>query len=348
MGSEKKVFPEFKICGTTDMSRDWYVEWYDPAGKRHKRRTGINQHQSVVDRQAAAEALIEQIKTELIPDQSPAEMRARQWLEDFRYTVRRKTYYAYRGKIDDLFNYLQGNAPTASLMQTYFRSKRKALHPTTYNKYLEQLGKVLREIDAPGDLLDGINPMRAKSVPDRYYQKQQKLRLKRLIVKEDPELWLFIQFIYYTFMRPNSELRMLQVMHLMPDEGKIFIPGDISKNRDSEYVAIPPIFLPTVREYYGEGAAADYLFPSRVVPGQPVSYNNMYARHRKYLKQLRFPNGYTLYSWRHTGAVNAIQSGVSVKDLQLQMRHKSLDQTDQYLRQMGVQQMRTIDRFPEL
>ena len=348
MGSEKKVFPEFKICGPADMSADWYVEWYSPQGKRNKRRTGINQHQTPAERRAAAEQLIEQIKKEMVPEQSPAEVRAREWLEDFRYTVRKKTFYAYRGKIDDVFDFLQGHAPTPSLLADYFRAKRRELHPTTYNKYLEQLGKVFREIDLPGDLLAGIQPLRAKSVPDRYYQRQQKLRLKRLISKEDPELWLFIQFIYYTLMRPNSELRMLQVMHLMLDEGKIFIPGTISKNRDSEYVAIPPIFLPTVREQYQYGAASDYLFPSRVVEDQPVSYNNMYARHRKYLKQLRFPNGYTLYSWRHTGAVNAIQNGVSVKDLQLQMRHKSLDQTDQYLRQMGVQQMRTIERFPEL
>jgi integrase len=348
MGSEKKVFPEFKICGSADMSRDWYVEWYDGNGKRHKRRTGINQHSTAKERRIAAEQLIEQIKLKLVPDQSTIEELAREWLDDFQYTVRKKTYYAYRGKIDDLFDFLNGYNPTPSLMVEYFKLKRRELHPTTYNKYLEQIGKIFREIDLPGDLLAGIQPMRAKSVPDRYYQKQQKLRLKRLISKEDPELWLFIQFIYYTFMRPNSELRMLQVMHLMLDEGKIFIPGTISKNRDSEYVAIPPIFLPTVREQYGYGAASDYLFPSRVVDDQPVSYNNMYARHRKYLKQLRFPNGYTLYSWRHTGAVNAIQNGVSVKDLQLQMRHKSLDQTDQYLRQMGVQQMRTIDCFPEL
>lgn len=348
MGSEKKVFPEFKICGPADLSADWYVEWYGPTGKRHKRRTGINRHKTASGRAAAAEALIEQIKKEMIPDQSPAEVRARDWLEDFRYTVRKKTYAAYRGKIDDLFDYLQGHPPTRSLVDSYFRDKRRQLHPTTYNKYLEQVGKVFREIDLPGDLLDGLEPLRAKSVPDRYYQKQQKSRLKRLISKEDPELWLFIQFIYYTFIRPNSELRLLQVMHLMLDEGKIFIPGTISKNRDSEYVAIPPVFLPAVRAQYEYSAAADFLFPSRVVDDAPVSYNNMYARHRKYLKRLRFPNGYTLYSWKHTGAVAAIQAGVSVKDLQLQMRHKSLDQTDQYLRQMGVQQMRTIERFPEL
>lgn len=348
MGSEKKIFPEFKICGSADMSKDWYVEWYGPTGKRHKRRTGINQHKTPAERRAAAEQLIEIIKKELVPDQSPAEVRAREWLDDFRYTVRKKTFYAYRGKIDDLFGYLAGHPPTPTLISKYFKEKRRELHPTTYNKYLEQIGKIFREIELPGDLLDGIRPARAKSVPDRYYQQKQKLRLKRLISKEDPELWLFIQFIYYTFMRPNSELRLLQVMHLMLDEGKIFIPGTISKNRDSEYVAIPPIFLPRVRAEYQHGAASDYLFPSRVVPDQPISYNNMYARHKKYLRQLRFPNGYTLYSWRHTGAVNAIQNGVSVKDLQLQMRHKSLDQTDQYLRQMGVQQMRTIERFPEL
>lgn len=346
MSSEKKVFPDFKVYAPRDLRKEWHVEWRTPAGKRMKRRTGINQHSTYEDRMQAAEQLIETIKAHLEPDQSPAEQRAREWLDYFRHTVRKKTYYSYRGKIDDLFGYLHGQAPTRSLIETYFREKRKTLHPTTYNKYREQLRRVFREIGEE-QLFGNIEPLKARSTPDLYFQRPQVQRLKRVISERDPVLWLFVQFVYYTFIRPNSELRLLQVSHLMLDDQKIYIPGHISKNERSQYVAIPDAFLPQLQHYWQEMPGA-FLFPSTVRDDQPISYNVMYNRHRKILQELRFPKGYTLYSWKHTGAVHAAQAGVSLKDLQVQMRHHSLDQTDQYLRQMGVQQMTTIGRFPAI
>ncbi|MCX6270509.1 MAG: hypothetical protein NTU44_04675 [Bacteroidetes bacterium] len=42
---------------------------------------------------------------------------------------------------------------------------------------------------------------------------------------------------------------------------------------------------------------------------------------------------YKFYSLKHTGAVKAIKY-IPVKDLQMQLRHHSLDQVDAYLRQM--------------
>ncbi len=62
----------------------------------------------------------------------------------------------------------------------------------------------------------------------------------------------------------------------------------------------------------------------------------MYEKHKRILKKLNFGKGYCMYSWKHTGAIAAVKAGVSVKELQMQLRHHSLDETDKYLRQMGV------------
>jgi integrase len=324
------------------------VEWYDPDGKRHKRRTGINQHTTIADRLAAAEQLIEEIKRTYEPEKPSAQMLAEQWLEDeVKPVMRPKTYLSYRGRINRFFEYLNGHEPTPALVEQFFTRRKKELHGVTYNKLLEQLRKVFREIGLGEELTEGLSPVRAFSKPDLYFQKNQVKRLKYLISKEHPALWRFVQFVYYCFIRPNSELRLLQVMHLMLDDQNIYIPGDISKNNKSQYVAIPECFLPELRVYEDQPPNA-YLFPSTVAEGEPVSYNYMYYHHSKFLKRAGFPKGYTLYSWKHTGAVHAAQAGVSLKDLQIQMRHHSLDQTDQYLRQMGVSQMTTLNRFPEL
>lgn len=70
---------------------------------------------------------------------------------------------------------------------------------------------------------------------------------------------------------------------------------------------------------------------------KPMGENTMGDRHRKLLKELNFDTKrYKVYSWKHTGAVMAVKAGVHVKQLQIQLRHHSLDQVDEYLRQLGV------------
>jgi integrase len=46
--------------------------------------------------------------------------------------------------------------------------------------------------------------------------------------------------------------------------------------------------------------------------------------------------GYSLYSWKHTGAVRAYESGLDIKKLQRLLRHSSLTITDIYLRSLNV------------
>ena len=49
------------------------------------------------------------------------------------------------------------------------------------------------------------------------------------------------------------------------------------------------------------------------------------------------------------GELRWLKAGVSVKELQMQLRHHSLDQVNAYLRQMGVMDMdNLVDRFPEI
>lgn len=77
----------------------------------------------------------------------------------------------------------------------------------------------------------------------------------------------------------------------------------------------------------------------------------MYNRHLCILNALGFDKnkGYCLYSWKHTGAIQAVKNGVGVKELQIQLRHHSLDQVNEYLRQMGVWDLKNLQaNFPAI
>jgi integrase len=59
--------------------------------------------------------------------------------------------------------------------------------------------------------------------------------------------------------------------------------------------------------------------------------------------------GKTLYSWKHTGVVQAYKNGVDIKAIQLQCRHYSIEQTDVYLKSLGfVENTPFLNGIPEI
>lgn len=121
------------------------------------------------------------------------------------------------------------------------------------------------------------------------FNEDQISEIKKNIEEKDPELWLFIQFIYYCFLRPN-EIRQLEHRYIHPVEKQIFIPSNISKNGKD----------------------------------------------------------YTLYFWKHSGVIAAYKAGVDIKTIQSQCRHHSLEQTDIYLKSLGLGVSQAMNKIPEL
>ena len=58
----------------------------------------------------------------------------------------------------------------------------------------------------------------------------------------------------------------------------------------------------------------------------------MTRTHKTFLKRLGFDDQHTLYSWKHTGVVQAYLAGVDIKSIQRQCRHSSIEMTRRYAR----------------
>ena len=174
--------------------------------------------------------------------------------------------------------------------------------------------------------------------------------LKTSISAQDPQLWQFIKFINYCFIRPG-ELRQLKLSDIFFSENKILVRKEISKNKKSQFVSIPTVFL---EEMYKDGwhqLPGDYfVFSQTGLPGlQQIGLNSMRNRHQNILKDLKFNTArHKLYSWKHTGAVQFVKNGGSMKDLQLQLRHHSLDQVNTYLKDLGVGDSAYIINMPAI
>ena len=165
----------------------------------------------------------------------------------------------------------------------------------------------------------------------------------------NPQLWLFINFLYYTFSRPHQEVRLLRIKDI--DEKTILIKPEDAKNDRVLHKRIPPP-LETLLETMGirKYPSHYYVFSVHGTPGPaPVGDNYFYAQHRKVLQALGFPSGYDLYGWKHTGVIAFYLATRDIKRTQEQCGHKSLAQTDEYLRDLGLYaQFNHFDDFPAM
>lgn len=200
--------------------------------------------------------------------------------------------------------------------------------------YIKRLWSILRKREIIQDNpFAGVEKQKeVRSLKNMAYTDAEILVLKEEISVSDPELWNFIQIIYNTFIRPN-EVRQLKVADIRLSERMIYVDAKISKNNKSEFVTIPDSLIDSIINLVQLKSSGEYLFPGK---SGPISKNRMNDRHRPFLEKYNFTKDHTLYSWKHTGVVRAYKAGVDLKRIQLQCRHHSIAETDNYLKSMGM------------
>ncbi|MBX7126055.1 MAG: site-specific integrase [Cyclobacteriaceae bacterium] len=152
------------------------------------------------------------------------------------------------------------------------------------------------------------------------------------------ELLLFIRFIYYSLIRPG-ELRQLKIESIDLIENRIFVPASISKNRRDEFMPMAPTLVTAVRESGIITYPKEYfIFGKGGGPGllpQGVLY--LAKRNRRILEECKLTGKrYSIYSYKHSGAISLYEATKDIKLVQMICRHQTVDQTDHYLRDLGV------------
>lgn len=210
----------------------------------------------------------------------------------------------------------------------------------TINKNVTTIGTffkmaVGREI-IPNNPFDGIKPLiETESTANIAFTKEHQILLEEWLKQNDPVLLLFTRFIYCAFIRPR-EIRELKPKDIDLKRKTITVKGGISKNKKTQTVPINKSLF----DLLGDIAPSNnFLFGKLLTwigKGQ-CSENYAYNRHKVALEQTGLESyGYTLYSWKHTGACRAIEAGVNPRKLQGLLRHSSLEETDTYLRSLGI------------
>ncbi|MGX7687167.1 tyrosine-type recombinase/integrase [Flectobacillus roseus] len=166
----------------------------------------------------------------------------------------------------------------------------------------------------------------------------------------NPQLWLYLAIMYYTFLRPGEEVRNLKIGDI--GEHYIRVRSDDAKNRKTQYVQISRGLEELIQEYKLRDYDPElYIFTLQGRPGLKCPGDRwFYLQHAKVLDALNLKNkNYSQYSWKDTGVIALYRATKDIKLIQRMCRHSSLEQTDKYLKSLGMfLESEILESFPAL
>jgi integrase len=286
-----------------------------------------------------------------------------------------KDFLRFKG-LPDNYPLRNVNATFAAQYFEYIKKERKVQNNTANDRrgFLHAMFEVLiRKSD--NQLFRGKNPWADVPVLPvqarkhaAYTDHQLKSIVSYAISRGDHHVVLFIQFMYYTLARPE-ELRNLKVGNIDMERRKILFKAAEAKTAIEEYVGINDRFFEIILAsgimsypanyyvfsndvlsardpgYLGQGNIKVTKNPGRkdergYAPGiTRVGMNYFADMISQYVKALKLhevnPN-FTPYAIKHTGAIGLYLATKDPKVVQLQCRHKKMETTLKYLRDLGV------------
>jgi integrase len=177
-------------------------------------------------------------------------------------------------------------------------------------------------------------------------------KLQHEIEHEDPQLWMAICFIYYSAIRPGTELRLMKLSQINYSSRTITIKNYLAKNGRTEVVDIPDQLYHLIVNVWKlqDYDQSLFIFGKEHYPGKcPSGKNAMRMKFNKYRDRLNLPKEIKYYSWKHSGAQELADAGANTYELQRHLRHRELSTTEVYLRKRIGQRSNTIRHdFPSI
>lgn len=361
---------EYRKAELKKVSDYWYVEFQfrypeslRPHGKRYK-RIRVTEELNVIRKRegdAAAEAyalnLVRQINLSLSrgynPFESPEPEAHQQealnlnsaielFLTAKRRDLKKKTIQDYEGYLNVFKAYssdllrLPVTEITQDHLETYMTTAQdeREWSNRTYNNtkgLLFTLFEFLRK-----KKLIAINPaadietQKTRPKAHTYYDRNLSREIKAHMSTNDPYMFEFCQFIYYSCLRPKSEARNLKMRDIDMDRRLIKVDGKTG-----------PRYVPICAELYEYLKDIDappdyYLFGTSGPSTKQAGQNYFSERYKKVKLSLGIPPEYTIYSWKHTRCVDLVMSGMKDVEVMHITGHTDFTSFQKYLRDLGA------------
>ena len=157
-------------------------------------------------------------------------------------------------------------------------------------------------------------------------------------IKEyNKQLHLCCLMTYGCLLRPHREIRELTWSDFSDDLTYIHLSGNRNKSGRNRIVPVPTY----IREILVKGEPHHNIFSGRPQPLNQDYFKTLWTRFKKHSKTLE--QGQTLYSFRHSGAIEIFKRTGSITKLQKAMGHSSINVSLTYLRGLEIAELKEED-----
>jgi len=211
---------------------------------------------------------------------------------------------------------------------TYYMNKRRDL-----GVLFSAAGRYLSH---PIETIKVTSKRKAKAVLHRKYEKEQLQPILNYLKSRQPKLHLCCLLTYGSWLRPHEEIRLLNKRNFTSDLTEIHLSGDENKGGRVRIVYVPEytrdILLPIISKL----DIGDNIFTGTPKALNEYYFNTQWSRAWKKLHSLGLIHqNQTIYSFRHTAAVDLYRRTKDVYLLQKLLGHSTIVVTLKYLRTLG-------------
>ena len=150
-------------------------------------------------------------------------------------------------------------------------------------------------------------------------------------------LYLCSLLTYGCLLRPHQEIRQLKWSDFNDDLSLIRLSGDRMKSKRNRIVPVPNY----IREILVKGDGNDNIFTNTIVPYNPSYFKAVWSRFKKVNSSV--DKDVTIYSFRHSGAIEIFKRTGSLTKLQKAMGHSSINVSLTYLRGLEIAELKEED-----
>ena len=248
----------------------------------------------------------------------------------------------YKSSLKSIFRIytmgFKGKKITTLSIETFLNKYQQ----TSYNTNRRHLNVLINEAIKQGmshNPMEGIKARKAKATLHKPFS-DVPLILEE-IKRFNHNLYLCCLVTYGCLLRPHREVRELSWGDFSEDLSYINLSGERNKSGKNRIVPVPKY----VREVLVKNDSEINIFSGKRTQLNSDYFKTLWSRFKKTSTILE--DGQTLYSFRHTGAIDIFKRTGSLTKLQKAMGHSSINVSLTYLRGLEVAEL-TEDDMPVL
>ena len=157
------------------------------------------------------------------------------------------------------------------------------------------------------------------------------------VKKYNNKLYLCCLLTYGCLLRPHREIRELTWGDFTNDLSYIKLSGDRNKSGRNRIVPVPSY----IREILIKGESNNNIFTNSIKPPNPYYFKTLWSRFKRVSRLIELDQ--TLYSFRHSGAIEIFKRTGSITKLQKAMGHSSINVSLTYLRGLEIPELKEED-----